>query len=112
MSCRVNSSSSFCTPNYAGAPDGTPCASGRVCINGECIRSPNAKIGTCIFKEDVITREVESEIPLPTPQISCDQYFNLLEIRGKSIANYCAKTEINNICCQKCKSKQIFFIKF
>lgn len=104
MSCRVNSSSTFCTSNFAGAPDGTPCASGRICMYGQCVFSPSAKTGSCIFKEDVITREVEREIQLPSPQISCDQYFNLLQINGKSIASYCEKNDINKICCNKCRS--------
>ncbi|RNA38761.1 A disintegrin and metallo ase with thrombospondin motifs 3-like [Brachionus plicatilis] len=103
LNCRANSSSSFCTPNYAGAPDGTLCASGKVCLKGECVTSSMAKTGSCVFKEDVITREVESEIQLPSPQISCLHYFNLLEIHGKSIASYCAKTQINNICCHSCR---------
>ncbi|CAF0730548.1 unnamed protein product [Brachionus calyciflorus] len=111
LSCRPNSTSTSCLQSYGGSPDGTPCDTGKVCFQGVCTSSSKGKYDYCLFGDDVVTREVEIEIPLPSPQITCSQYFTLLQNYGRSIIDYCSRPNIKSVCCQSCKKYNLLTCK-
>lgn len=107
LSCRKNSTVSVCEGSV-GAADGTVCDSGKVCELGVCTNKANAPIGSCLFGDDVITQQITG-LQLTTPQMTCPNFFNLIQQSGQSISGYCADNLIGSACCKSCKSNCILF---
>lgn len=101
--CRKNSNSQNCE-GTTGAADGTLCDSGKVCQSGLCRDKLNAPTGSCIFGDDVVTQAITG-LQLTTPQMTCTNFFNLIQANSQSISGYCSDNLIGSTCCQSCKSK-------
>ena len=100
--CRQNSIVTDCIATN-GAADGTLCDSGKVCQLGSCVAKATAKTGTCLQGDDLIL-QIYTGIQLPTPQVKCSDYFNLITKAGQSISGHCNNPLIGDTCCQSCKS--------
>lgn len=105
------------------APDGTPCASGKVeftlvleikfnilikkqkilkaCLAGTCTDSSAVQQSACIFGDDVV---VANYVTASTYQVSCPDYRNLVSQAGLSFLGFCLSTTGQTKCCQTCQS--------
>ena len=116
LACRLsNDVSTYHYTNGIGAADGTYCDHGKICLNMECVESPQASLSSpiaqtsddCPFGDDmVINGQVIWDQKLPEAQMSCDQAMDFLFSLGLFAPAYCFQNPVfKATCCQTCKSK-------
>jgi hypothetical protein len=42
-----------------GAADGTSCGSGQSCFNKQCVSNPQAKVGNCLYGDDLVNGKLK-----------------------------------------------------
>ena len=97
-----------------GAADGTTCASGRICIQGQCTSSSSALTGDCLFPDDVLRQGFSYGIfgfRLPNAVMTCQELIDYtVNTLRYSSTFLCSIPSFKNMCCNTCKSK--IFITF
>ena len=107
MFCYVSPSAKKYIGNVHGFMDGTPCASGKVCTNGDCVQNANASLSTCIFPDQFI-RQQNVKIELPMPVMTCQAFFDFVTIKQLAPRTFCTDKRIMERCCLTCQSKLTF----
>ncbi len=86
-----------------GASDGTNCASGKSCLNGQCVASPQAPIGNCLYGDDLVS-SVDLAMNLPTSMMTCSDTIQFLISIGMDPVFYCQSQSysFSSTCCNTC----------
>lgn len=101
--CR-NSDSEPCVKANDGVQDGSTCGSGKICSQKTCTENPKAKVGECLFGDDLVSQEAIG-MNLPLPKMQCKQVLQHVEKIGHAPTAYCTNSNFRTICCETCKSK-------
>lgn len=79
----------------------------KICIKGACLSDSRAPLDACGVNEDLITQNMVP-IQLTAPQMTCSEFFTLIEYRELAVNVFCLDSQINRACCQSCRSMNIF----
>ena len=89
--------------SQAGAMKGTICDSGKSCLNGQCVTNPQAPTGTCLYGDDVVSRN-DLVMDFPTPFMTCRSAIQFLISKGMDPVFYCQSQAFSfkSTCCDTC----------
>lgn len=87
--------------------DGTSCASGKICIRGECVSKLGAPVGDCLFGDKYLVQSDVPKISLPASSMTCSAFFDFVIGRNLSAESFCSKkSQIGRNCCLSCQSNK------
>ena len=102
----------------SSAAEGTTCDIGKICIQGVCTSNKIAP-NVCPYPDGFVSQQFVS-FQMPSSTMSCQSFFQYIitNFPNQNPNDYCNlnsgsffySSSISSLCCQECKSMNIFFI--
>lgn len=91
-----------------GAVDGTPCGSGKSCLQGQCVVDSKVPTSSCLYGDDLVSRnDILNVYQFPVTLMTCTDAILTLNASQADFIFFCQNSQFpfSSACCDTCSSK-------